>query len=178
MTAASSPFIEEVPWWRRLFYEQAKFVSNLPRAECVKRLKDVVDPWWKAGKLPAVGRVTENGAVFRKRIWYRNVFQTIAILRFEDSSIGTRIGAQFGPRILVVLATLIWFVALVTFGAAFAMSEIGGTGMETWKVPLIVGPLVVAAGGAVAVAFGRHLARGDKQFLTDLIRNTLSATDG
>ena len=36
--------MEEVPWWRRLLFEQRKFVSPLSRTEVVRRLGAAIDP--------------------------------------------------------------------------------------------------------------------------------------
>ena len=90
--------------------------SPLSRAQCVERLRDAADPWWKPFKKKrASGAVGTQRFWLMKRIGYNNSWQTIMQGRFEDDAQGTRIACRFG------LSVFTFVLQVVLFGFAGAV---------------------------------------------------------
>jgi hypothetical protein len=110
-----------------------EFVSPLPPQECEARLRETTDhdgllSWF--GSRPVVGRVSGRSVRLRKRIWYRNSFQTFLTgsLEERDGSVVFRGKAGMHPLARGIMA--VWFGLLVLIGGAlFAPVSAGCSGV-------------------------------------------------
>jgi hypothetical protein len=125
---------------------------------------------------PLIGRIRGSRLRARKRtFWYRNSFQTYLSAELVADGSETRIRCRFGMHPFVIAFSVVWLcaatslcgVALLHFGNSRQASP------DAW--PGIAVCLLLPAFGWGIVCFGRYLARGEKQFLTDFIRQTLNA---
>jgi hypothetical protein len=180
-SSSTSPFIEEVPWWRRLLFERKKFVSPLPRAEVARRMGAAMDPLFSPfGSHKAQGYVKEDHAVVRRRIYYRNSFQTMAKLKFHDEGGQTRIEAQYGMALAVLMIATVVAIAVVAGAVGFFLARgpmPGPADEPVTMLPFLLFPIVFLIGFALTLLFVRSAARKDKAFLDDFIKTTLDAKD-
>ena len=161
--------------------------SPLPPAECASRLKVAMDTERLAhfslagffGSRPVVGQVTESSLRLRKRIGYRNTFQTFLTATMRPEAGGTVISGEFAMHPFVRVFMLIWFGGIIIIGGtmfvatASSMLSGSGQGQNTWMGVVI--PTAMLAFGFGLVRLGRFLARTESRFLTDFLVQTLNA---
>jgi hypothetical protein len=165
---------------------RTELYSSLSVDECRRRLKASTDsPWMLFGLKPVVGW---SGAGFfrgHKRIWYRNSFQTHAMVSLMAEKTGTQISCRFGMHPLATVFMAIWFAGVVLIGgpitAIMMIAAITGSAVRTsGSMPPLIAA-VVAPGmlvfGCALVGFGRWLARDEATFLKDFFLRTLDATE-
>jgi hypothetical protein len=158
-----------------LGYQTDMLVSPLPITECLDRLRGVTQSEWKIfGKSPVVGRIGERFKL-RKRLsgGSYNSFQTFVSGRLIDEGASTRIACRFGMHWFVTLFTVIWlapFVTTLIFSLAVDLATLRIQNPESYLVPVIF-----TAFGCGLVCLGRYMARGERQFLRDFLRDTLDA---
>lgn len=179
MSASTSPIVEELPWWRRFLFERRSFVSPHARGEVVRRLTGTIDPMFSPfGSKPAQGYVKEDRAVVRRRIRYRNTFQTMAKMTFHDQGTGTRIDAEYGAALVILVLAFAWAVVVIGVAAGFILTQRTDAPMgDMTMLPFLLFPVVFLVGLTLTALFLRSAARADKAFLTEFIRTTLDAKD-
>jgi hypothetical protein len=176
-------FVKEPPWWQRLLVEKRRFVSPLARSEVKRRVGEALDPMFSPfGSKPAQGYVKDDGAVVRRRIRYRNTFQTMARMKFHDQGhaqgTGTRIEADYGAAILVIALAAAWAMVVIAMATGFfvvqqrAQPPVDDTMMI---LPFILFPIVFVIGFTLTILFLKSAARADKAFLDEFITRTLDA---
>jgi hypothetical protein len=164
---------------------RVELYSPLSRDECVRRLKSVIDPWWKIfGSGEAIGGVSKTHFRARQRIWYRNSFQTVLHAKLEDSGSGTRVVCTYAAAIFVRCFTAIWLVGVILIGgpifcnSLFAVLGFGHDSSNGNQQDMALGlviPVALPAFVFAIMAFGRWLARNERSFLNQLICDTLQA---
>ena len=134
------------------------------------------------GSRPVIGRVTESSIRLRKRIGYRNSFQTFltATLRWEAGA--TVISGKVNMHRFVQVFMFIWFTGAVLIGGPmFVVSIASLIPGSTHQMPNawmgVVMPPVIVASGYGLVRFGRYLARNEAGFLKDFLMRTLDARE-
>ena len=95
--------------------------SPFSPAECVSRLREEIDKGamvylFGFGSKPFVGRVSESSFSLRRRIMYRNSFQTVLRARMRPERGGTVISGTCGMHPLVKGFMLIWFGGVILIG--------------------------------------------------------------
>jgi hypothetical protein len=171
--------MEERPWWRKLLSERRRFVSPLARGEVVRRLGESVDPMFSPfGARAAQGTVKEDRAVVRRRIRYRNSFQTMARMTFHDQGTGTRIEAEYGMALAILVFAAAMALVVIGTAVGFFAARRGGEAMDdTMLLPFMLFPIVFLVGFTLTALFVRSAARADKAFLDDFIKTTLDAKE-
>jgi hypothetical protein len=162
--------------------ESLDLISPLPRDECVRRLQVATDRWWALfGSRPLVGHVGESFLRVRKRIGYGNSFQCRLSATLEDEGSRTRLRCRLGMHPSVTLFMAFWFCGVVLIGAEVLVSTAaallrGDASAQAWMG--IIGPFGMLAFGVALVAFGRFLARNEREFLLNFLRATIDARPG
>jgi hypothetical protein len=150
-------------------------LSPLTREECVRRLREQVDPDGTIfGKKPVIGRVRETSLRLRKRIRGRNSFQTFLTAKMAEESGKTRFDCRFGMHPAVVAFMAFWFGGVLAIGAG-AVIELSGiaAALSVAEPMVLLGPLAMVAFGIGLVTLGRFSSRDDAQFLTEFVRSAV-----
>jgi hypothetical protein len=167
--------------------DRIELFTRLQPGECVARLSEAIDAerlsvlyfeTWRGSK-SVLGEVSESSLRLRKRIRYKNSFQTFLTATMKPMAEGTCIEGKFAMNPVVQVAMLIWF-AFVTPGAwrfVRAVGQLlmnsGGSNEVDW-MSIVLPPGMLAAGLAV-MGVGRYFARNERQFLKDFLIRTLDA---
>jgi len=132
------------------------------------------------GSKPVVGRVTETSLRLRKRIGYRNSFQSFLAATLRPEAGGTVISGEVAMHPFVRVFMLIWFGGVILIGGTMFVATVGtmlfGSGSQyqnAWMGAVI--PPILLAFGFGLVRFGRYLARDETRFLTGFLIQTLNA---
>jgi len=153
-------------------------VSRLSEAIDAERMGVLYFETWRGSK-SVLGEVSESSLHLRKRIRYKNSFQTFLTATMKPTADGTCIEGKFAMNLIVRTAMFIWFAFVITFMWSFvrAMGQLlvnsGGHNEVDW-MSIVVPPGMLAAGLTV-VAVGRYFARNEAQFLKDFLIQTLDA---
>jgi|SRR6185369_6269695 len=158
--------------------------------ECASLLRAAIDSEWSAAftllppanAKPVIGKASESKLRLRKRIGYRNSFQSHLRASMQRSAEGTAISGKVGVNPFVPVTMAIWFGMVTAIGgAAFfrtvsAMrSGAGNLKPNAWIG--LVGPLTMVTFGVVVAGVGLYGARDEARFLTDFLVTTLNARD-
>ena len=158
--------------------------------ECASLLTAAIDSEWSAaftlfpsaGAKPVIGKASETKLRLRKRIGYRNSFQSHLRASMQRSAEGTVISGTAGMNPFVPVIMGIWFAGVILIGGAASFrtvsSMFSGAGdlhPNAWIG--IVGPLTMVTFGVVIVGIGLYGARDEARFLTDFLVTTLNARD-
>jgi hypothetical protein len=144
--------------------------TPLSRREIVERLRETVGTAWLSGDEPVRGRVSEHSFSLRKRIGYRNSFQTNLRGRYVEEANGTRIKCYAGMHPFVVAFMTVWFALVLTASAAIATQVANGD--LNGSPVVIIGMLIF---GIVLVGAGRYAARNELTALTAFLEETIDA---
>jgi hypothetical protein len=152
-----------------------KLVSPLTPDECVARLRAATDrdgllSWF--GSRPVVGRVSEGSVRLRKRIGYRNSFQTILTGSLEGCGGATLFHGRPGMSPLVTGFMAVWLGLTLLIGGVFVAALIAG---RVGLLGTVIPPLMLAFGAGL-VWFGRWLARGEEAFLVAFVAQVIGAS--
>ena len=102
-----------------------QLLTPLTPAQCVARLMAVVDgersglfsAFGGSGSNPVIGEVTESSLRLRKRIGYRNSFQTLVTATLRPGPEGTIVSCELGMHPLVRAFMFAWFGIVILVGA-------------------------------------------------------------
>jgi hypothetical protein len=160
-----------------------QLLSPLTPAECVSRLTAVIDTerlasssW--SGSRPVVGRVTDSSLRLRKRIRYRNSFQSFLTATMRPEAGGTLISGEVAMHPFVRAFMLIWLSGVLFIGGTMFLATVGsmaiasGSHHQNAWMGVVIPPVMLAFGFGL-VCFGRYLARDEGRFLTDFLSRTL-----
>jgi hypothetical protein len=141
------------------------YISPFPKSECVRRFRAAVDAPWKWGGSSSVTGWTGIGSVHaRKRIWYRNSFQTVLTAQLRPAGEGTHVAVSTGLSWIVIVFMGVWFslVGMAVIATGFSSNP----GMLYFPAGMLVF-------GVALVAAGRWFAREEAAFLTAFLIETL-----
>jgi len=165
--------------------ESFDLLSPLARDECVRRLRAKTESWWFPpifSNKPVVGYVEDTSFLIRKRITHSNPFQPHLEGDLVDEDGRTRVRCDFGMRLTVVAFMAIWFGFLLFMAGTTAIGAIvallGGHSPANNVWENIAGPALMMALGAAFVRLCRFSARNERQFLVDVLRDTIDAREG
>lgn len=117
------------------------------------------------GHLPVVGEANRTRATLRKRIRYRNSFQTVVEAVFEPQGAGTLIRCKSRLHVLTLTVLAIWALAFLIISGKFVGSALdGGVEGGAWWVLM---PVVFAGFVFLMIWIGRWLARAEFDYLVD-----------
>ena len=153
-----------------------ELATRLSPDECVRRLRENVDGWWKLfGTKRVIGRVSGTRFTGRLRISYRNSFQTCVRADIHGEAGGTFIVCRFGMYRFVIAFMAVWFaVATAGFcGVLLVLLHQGGRGGDAWSGLAVM--TVMLGFGAGLVLFCRWLARDEQAILTRFLCDLLQA---
>ncbi len=138
------------------------------------------NPFTIFGGRPVIGRIAGTKLRARKRIWYRNSFQTQLTADLAEQAGQTTIRCRFSMHPLVTAFMAVWFGGVVLTGSGTLVMSLvalayaqSGAPPGTWLGILIPTVMLVFAVGLLR--FGRYLARDEQQFLLAFVRDTLGA---
>jgi hypothetical protein len=167
--------------------ESLQIYSPLQPDECARRLLAAIDSERSAlfsfsslfGSRPVIGRVNSSSIRLRKRIGYRNSFQTFLTAAMRPHGTGTIIQGKFSMHTFTRVFMPIWFGGVALFGVAGLLLSIftrsSAQSPNTWLFLLIAPGMLLF--GFVLARFGRYLARDEARFLADFLRHTLDANE-
>lgn len=147
-----------------MLFQRKVFHTALSSLECEQRLRAAMDPdgafpgLAKTLTKPVLGRIAHGRFHLRRCELTNNAFVPVLRGRFEPAVSGSRVTYAFGFRRSVELFTL--------FLTMFAL-----VGVIMSKSPFGL-PVAFFAPALMAVSW--HLDRGDRTFLVDYLRRTLS----
>ncbi len=142
-------------------------LSPFTPEECVDRLR--------AGLLNSSsdvdGRVEYDWIRLRKKIFYRNSFQTFLTAKVKPEGSGTRIRGTLGMHPLVTGFMAVWFAGVLAANL-FILVPV----LKSGDVPpgWFIAPLMPLAGVGM-ILFGRLLVRGDDKLLIEFVTTALEA---
>ena len=113
---------------------QIEIFSPLPSAECAARLASAIDVERSVlfssaalfGSKPVIGQATESSLRLRKRINYRNSFQSFLFGIMRPQQGGTLISCTFAMHPMVRAFMFIWFGILAVVGATLTFATVKG----------------------------------------------------
>ena len=165
---------------RWLGYQTDELVSPLSIIECIDRLRSATQSEWTIfGTCPVVAKVGEKSFRLRKRLKAsHNSFQTYLFAKLSSEGTSTRLTCQSGMHPFVVIFMIVWLGG-VTAGAIGSL-VFGLRQYSNGTIPSAAGlvPWGMALFGIVLVVVGRRMARGERKFLMDFLRDTVEAQPG
>ena len=162
--------------------ERIELFSEYSPAECAARLTDAIDTesvasfGSTAGSKTVLGRVSGSSFNLRKRIDYRNSFQSSLTGTLHSCDGGTLVLGSCGLNPFVLVFMCVWLSGVVLIGGpvfAFTLSSPHPFSDQNW-VGLAV-PAGMFVFGILLWRFGAYLARQEARFLTDFVAETLKA---
>ena len=151
--------------------------------ECHELLKESVDtsPFPYFSSKQVAGRVSEKFISIRKKIRYRNSFQTVMLASLKAGVKGTEITATIGLHPFVKPFMFMWFGGVIVIGGIILvislLSLITGKPASGMGVLGVLIPLAIAIGGTGLLKFGIYLARGEAEFLKAFLIDLLDADE-
>ena len=165
---------------RWLGYETKVLVSPLPQTVCVERLRTLTqNDWMLFGSSPLMGRVRQTDLKVRKRppLLMHNSFQTYLRGTLESDGTRTRLICRFGLHRFVAGFMLVWFGMLWVFASVGVIAWLKHPAEFKFLAIGLAGPAIMTLFGAGLVSFCRYLARDEQQFVLNLLRQTLDASE-
>jgi len=160
--------------------ETIDLLSPFRPEECARRLRMVTDPGRRfRNNNPLIGTISESALRVRRRLAYRNSFQTFmfGIMRREGG--GARIHCRFGMHPAAVIFLIVWFSFVIIglgVGLTVAFDLFGidhGIDRPLWPAAII--PVFMAVFALVWLKLSRRLAEEDEMFMIELLRFSLDA---
>jgi hypothetical protein len=170
-----------------MLYDQIVLYSPLSPKECHRRLDQALDKWLQAysGTKPFIGSVSKERLVLRKRLGYRNSFQTqyAATLNMAGDGRGTIIEGRFRLFPSTAIFMIVWFGSLSYFALSqslpmtftYVFGE-ASTLPENWR-HLAVGPLIMIFCGMIVVIGCRYFARKEEADIMAFLNTTIDASE-
>ena len=148
--------------------------------ECARRLRMVTDPRRRfRGNNPLIGTIGDEALKLRRRIAYRNWFQTFMFATMEREDEGARLHIRFGMHPAAVMFLIVWFTTVVIglgVGLVVAFDLFGidhGVSGPLW--PAAVVPVLMALFALAWLRMSRRVAEEDELFMIELLRFSLDA---
>jgi len=156
--------------------ERWRFETTLTPEECAARLRPAIDGYLMFfGGKSVIGHANTGGASLRKRIWYRNSFQTVLDARFRQEGTTTIVEGRTGMGILTRVFMLIWCGAVLLIGGGVTLSALSASEGGAGTIGAGLFPVGMVAFAVALVTFGRWLARDEAAFLLSFLRGRLDA---
>lgn len=164
-----------------------QLLSPLTPAECVSRLAGVIDTersaiFSLARSRPVVGRVTDSFLRLRRRIGYRNSFQSFLTATMRPEAGGTLISGTVAMHPFVRVFMFMWLGGVLLLGGTMFIATVSSMVIgsdshhqNAW-MGVVIPPAMLAFGFGL-MCFGRYLAREEARFLTDFLIRTLDVHD-
>ncbi len=151
--------------------------SPFSSEECLRRIRAATDVEGRFGSGEVIGWVGKTSATIRKRIPYRNSFQTSMRIEFEAGAAqGTLLVCRSGMAYFTRIFSGIWFCFLVLIAAAMTLMTVAGLmHFETNPAVAVGAPWLMVALGVGLVTLGRRMARGEREFLLHFLAETIEA---
>ncbi len=145
--------------------------------ECLRRIRAAADVEGSFGSRAVIGWVGKDSATIRKRIPYRNSFQTSMRIGFEASAAqGALLVCRSGMAYFTQIFSAIWFGFLVLIAAAMTLMTVAGRmQFETSPAVAVGAPWLMVALAVGLVTLGRRMARGEREFLLHFLAETIEA---
>uniref|UniRef100_A0A7C2NW02 Uncharacterized protein n=1 Tax=Schlesneria paludicola TaxID=360056 RepID=A0A7C2NW02_9PLAN len=147
--------------------------SPLTSDACAARLAEAIDDAagpWMLGSRPVIGCVSGPSVWLRKRIRYRNGFQTLLVGTFNDGDNEPRFRGRTRLQRRTQVLLVFWFGGVLLAGIfSIVLVARGGN-----PGGLLLAPLMLALGGGV-VGLGRWLARDEERFLIAFLADAINA---
>jgi hypothetical protein len=145
------------------------------RDECTRRLTARMDTS-AFGARPVIGRIRGTKLHARKRIIYRNSFQTHLSATLVDQAGQTLVQCRFSMHPFVLAFTTVWFTGVLAIGGLIFAHSLMRLISDHFRAPLdlwagLAVPVALVGFGIGLLVLGRGLARGEQAFLTDFLRN-------
>ncbi len=157
---------------------EIELLSPLPLEQCLERLKPLIEDQWRwsdPGRKPLVGRFEGTILRVRKRIPYRNSFQTQLKAELMPEGNRTLFRCRFGAHPFVLIFMALWCALLAAITAPILIQAIeAGTSFQTAGPGLLIPPAMLGF-GILLIVVGRLLARNEQQFMLDLFEEELRA---
>lgn len=160
--------------------ETIDLLSPYRPEECVRRLRMVSDPRRSSrGNSPLIGAITDTTLRLRRRLAYRNSFQTFLFATMERQGDGTLLHCRFGMHPAAVVFLIVWFSFVIIglgVGLAVAFDLFGidhGIDKPLWPAAII--PVFMSVFALVWLKLSRRLAEEDEVFMIELFRFSLDA---
>jgi hypothetical protein len=156
-------------------YHKKTFLSHHSMEECHMRLKEAVDTSFFSyfSSKQVVGRISKDAISIRKRIRYRNSFQTVLRASLKPSGNGTKLLANIGLHPFVKIFIFIWFGALILIGGLIVIISLSSltknTSADIGTIMGILIPLGMAMFGIALLKFGKYLARDESRFFNSIL---------
>lgn len=155
-----------------------EIVSPFAPEEFAARLTRAIDPGGMErvvpGSKPVIGRVDGRSVWLRKRIRYRNGFQTVLVGTLEECEAGCRFRGCARMQWATQVLTTIWLGGMFVVGVWVCMMFLVRGGNPGG---LLMAPLFLSLGAGV-VLFGRWLARDEERFPTAFVVDATCAQLG
>ena len=152
--------------------DRLEVFSPLAADECVSRLEAAMDKessglfrWDAFGSKPVIGTVSGDSLSLRKRIFYRNSFQTSLSAKIRPERGGTVISGEMGMDTLVRAFLVIWFGGVILIGGSMSVSSVSdllsgsprpGNNIVGAVVPLLMAGFGVGLSWASCLIERRH----------------------
>jgi hypothetical protein len=161
---------------RAILSTSVELQSPLPPAQCLDRLKQDTDSYWKLfGDKPVIGRVHGSKFSGYKRINYRNSFRTQVRAVIEANGNGCHIILRFGVHPFVLVFMAFWLTCVLGIGAPLGWNAyIHGVASKENLMSAAI-PLFMGVFGVCLYVFGRWLARNEQAFLLEFMMTSLAA---
>lgn len=165
---------------RWLGYQTDELVSPLSIIECTDRIRSATQSEWAiSGTSPVVGKVGEKSFRLRKRLeGSHNSFQTCLFARLRSEGTSTRLTCRFGMHPSVVIFMIVWLSGVTAGAIGSLVSGLRQYSSGTMPSAGALVPWGMALFGIVLVGVGRRMARGERKFLTDFLRDKVDAQPG
>lgn len=129
-----------------------------------------------SGTRPVIGRIRGTRLTARKRIWYRNSFQTYLSAELSDQVNQTLVRCTFSMHPFVTAFMAVWFGGVLLIGGATVVHLLNLFISASAKAPEgsvagIAVPFLMLLFGAGLVAFGRWLASDEETFLLNFLKS-------
>ncbi len=160
--------------------ETVDLLSPYGPEECARRLRMVTDPRRRfRGNNPLIGHITEAALQLRRRLAYKNTFQTYLFGTVDREGEGARIRCRFGMHPFAVGFLIVWFsFVVIGLGIGFVVAfDLFGVGRNVngplWPAAIV--PIFMAVFAVVWLKLSRRLAEEDELFMIELLRFSLDA---
>lgn len=155
----------------------ATLSSPLSPEACAERIAAITDNSFAVfGTRPLIGSSSARSASLRRRINYRNSFQTELGARLEPAGSGTTIRCRFALLGIVQIFMAFWIAGALFAAGSILLGTLGGqTGMGVGPIFALI-PLAFLVFGFVMVAVGRGFARNEESYILETVRAATDAT--